>query len=51
MLYFLPFVAALLLNCNFLGGGACFFDLAAAPFNPSGFPLYLLVIPDEEMSR
>lgn len=32
MLYFLPFIAALLLNCNLLGGGAYFFDLAAAPF-------------------
>ena len=32
MLYFLPFVTALLLNCILLGGGAYFFDLAAAPF-------------------
>lgn len=51
MLYFLPFVAALLLNCNLLGGGAYFFDLAAALFNLSDFPQYLLVILDEEISE
>lgn len=32
MLYFLPFVAALLLNCILLGGETYFFGLAAAPF-------------------
>lgn len=29
---FSPSVTALLLNCILLGGGAYFFDLAAAPF-------------------